>query len=163
MCAAVVEVREELLDASLVAGLGGADVVVVGDAHALPEGAELGGDLVGELLRRDAGGCGGALDLLAVLVGAGEERGVVAEEAVAAGDDVGGDGGVGVADVGARVDVVDRGGEIELFLCSGMGGQAQFSRVAELRWNAHSCFFTSRVTRCLNEYPAVSDLFGPDG
>ena len=36
------------------------------------------------------------------------------EEAVAAGDDVGRDGGVGVADVWARVDVVDRGGEIEL-------------------------------------------------
>ena len=88
---------------------GGADVVVVGDAHALPERLELGGDLVGELLRRDAGGGGAALDLLAVLVGAGEEEGVVAEEAVAAGDDVGGDGGVGVADVRARVDVVDGG------------------------------------------------------
>ncbi len=65
---------EELLDAALVAGFGGADVVVVGDAHALPEGVELGGDLVGELLRGDAGGGGGALDLLAVLVGAGEEE-----------------------------------------------------------------------------------------
>ena len=31
-------------------GVGGADVVVVGDAHALPEVAEGGGDLVGELL-----------------------------------------------------------------------------------------------------------------
>ena len=102
------------------AGVGGADVVVVGDAHAVPEGAELGGDLVGELLRRDAGGGGGALDLLAVLVGAGEEVGVVAEEAVAAGDDVGDDGGVGVADVGARVDVVDRRGEVELFGWSGI-------------------------------------------
>ncbi len=49
-------------------------VVVVGEAHAVPEVAELGGDLVGELLRRDAGGCGGAFDLLAVLVGAGEEK-----------------------------------------------------------------------------------------
>ena len=84
--------------------------------------SELGGDLVGELLRRDAGGGGGALDLLAVLVGAGEEEGVVAEQAVAAGDDVGGDGGVGVADVRARVDVVDRGGEVELFLCVRHGG-----------------------------------------
>ena len=90
------------------ARLGGADVVVVGDAHAVPEVAEAGGDLVGELLRGDAGGGGGALDLLAVLVGAGEEEGVVAEQAVAAGDDVGRDGGVGVADVRARVDVVDR-------------------------------------------------------
>jgi hypothetical protein len=50
-----------------------------------------------------------------VLVGAGEEEGVVAQQAVASRDDIGGDGGVGVADVGARVDVVDRRGEIELF------------------------------------------------
>ncbi len=64
---------------------------------------------------RDAGGGGAALDLLAVLVGAGEEVGVVAQQAVAAGEDVGDDGGVGVADVGARVDVVDGGGEVELF------------------------------------------------
>ena len=75
---------------------------------------EGGGDLVGELLGRDAGGGGGALDFLAVLVGAGEEEGVVAEEAVAAGEDVRDDGRVGVADVRARVDVVDRGGEVEL-------------------------------------------------
>jgi hypothetical protein len=53
-----------------------------------------------------------------VLVGAGEEEGVVAEQAVAARDDVGDDGGVGVADVGARVDVVDRRGEVELLLKS---------------------------------------------
>ncbi len=92
--------------------------------------AKLAGDLVGELLRRDAGGGGGALDLLAVLVGAGEEEGIVAEQAVAAGDDVGGDGGVGVADVRARVDVVDRRGEVELFLGRQAwdGCRLQFSR-----------------------------------
>ena len=104
-----------MLHAALVALVGGADVVVVGDAHALPEVLEGGGDLVGELLRRDSGGGGGALDLLAVLVGAGQEEGVVAQQAVAAGDDVGRDGGVGVADVRARVDVVDRRREVELF------------------------------------------------
>ena len=112
--------RRELLGALLVAGFGGADVVVVGDAHAVPEVAELDGDLVGELLRGDSGCGGGALDLLAVLVGAGEEEGVVAEQAVAAGDDVGRDGRVGVADVRARVDVVDRGSEIELLLGHGL-------------------------------------------
>jgi hypothetical protein len=83
-------------------------------------------DLVGELLWRDAGGGGAALDLLAVLVGAGEEEGVVAEQAVAAGDDVGDDGGVGVADVRARVDVVDRGGEVELFIAkASLAGERQ--------------------------------------
>ena len=96
------------------AGFGSADVVRVSDAHAVPEIFELSGDLIGELLGGDAGGGGGALDLLAVLVGAGEEEGIVAEEAVAAGEDVRNDGGVGVADVGARVDVIDRRGEVEL-------------------------------------------------
>ena len=104
--------------------VGGADELVVGDAHALPEVAEGGGDLVGELLRWDAGGGGGALDLLAVLVGAGEEVCVVAEETVATGDDVGRNGGVGVADVRARIDVIDGRGEVELWHGGGWG---QFS------------------------------------
>ena len=76
--ATVVEFGEELLGALLVMGGGGADEVVVGDAHAVPEAFEGGGDLVGELLGWNAGGCGAALDFLAVLVGAGEEEGVVA-------------------------------------------------------------------------------------
>ncbi len=72
------------------------------------------GDLVGELLGRDAGGCGGALDLLAVLVGAGEEKRVDAQHALAAGDGVADDRRVGVADVRTRVDVVDRRRDVEL-------------------------------------------------
>ncbi len=95
--------------------VGSADVVVVGDTHAVPKGLERGGDLVGELFRGDSGGGGAALDLLAVLVGAGEEEGIVTKEAVAAGYDVGRDGSVGVTDVRARVYVVDRRGEVELF------------------------------------------------
>jgi len=101
----------------MVTGFGGANVIVVGDSHALPEVLKAGGDLVGELLRGDSGGRCGALHLLAVLVGPGEEEGVVAQQAMASRDDIGGDGGVGVADVGAGVDVVDRRGEEELF-CS---------------------------------------------
>ena len=96
--AILLELGEEVLDAVFVVGVGGADVADffardggegggwrrgggagVGDTHAVPEVAEGGGDLVGELLRRDAGGDGGALDLLAVLVGAGEEEDVVSE------------------------------------------------------------------------------------
>ena len=42
------------------------------------------GDRVGEVLRRQAGGLGGLLHLLAVLVGAREEVHVVAEQAVPA-------------------------------------------------------------------------------
>ncbi len=49
----------------------GADELVVAEAHAVPERAELGGYFVNEFLRRAAGSIGGALDLLAVFIGAG--------------------------------------------------------------------------------------------
>ena len=52
--------------------------------------------------------CGGALHLLAMLVGAGGEDGIVALHALEALDGVGGERGVGVADVRRGVDVVDR-------------------------------------------------------
>ena len=70
------------------------------------------GDRVGELLRRQPGGLGGLLNLLAVLVGAGEEVHVVAEQAMPAGERVADDRRVGVAEVRLGVDVVDRGGEV---------------------------------------------------
>ena len=82
--------------------------------HAVPQLAKLGGNLVDELLGRAAGSVGRALDLLPVLVGAGEEPGVHAHHALAARDGIAHDGGVGVADVRPRVDVVDGRGDVEL-------------------------------------------------
>ena len=82
----------------------------------LPLAAELGGDHVGELLRRFAGRLGGALHLLAVLVGAGEHHGLVALHALEAGDGLGGHGGVGVPDVGRGIHVVERRGEVVFHL-----------------------------------------------
>ena len=92
----------------------GADVIVVGQAHAIPERAEFRGDFIGELLRSFARGLGCTLDFLTVLVGAGQEPGVVSQHAVAAGDRVAGERGVGVADVRMRIDVVDRGRDVKL-------------------------------------------------
>ena len=68
---------------------------------------------VGELLRRDALALGGERDRLAVLVGAGEEEDVLAALALVAGEDVGADRRVRVAEVRRRVDVVDRRGDVE--------------------------------------------------
>ena len=99
----------------MVAGLGGADEVVVADVEQLPGLAEAGAGAVGLLLGGDAVGLGRALHLEAVLVGAGEEEDVVAEQAVPAGEGVGGDRRVGVPDVGHVVHVVDRGGHVEGF------------------------------------------------
>ena len=111
--AGVVATLEEFGDGGLVAGFGGADEVVVGDVQPSPRLGELRGDAVGELLRGEPGRLGSLLDLEAVLVGAGEELHLVAEEAVPAGDCVADDGRVGVPEVRLRVDVVDRCRHIE--------------------------------------------------
>ena len=99
--------------------VGGADEAVVGDVHELPQVQHALGssdDVVHELLGGDAGLAGLVLDLLAVLIGAGQEHHVTALEPLIAGHGVGGHGAVGVADVQLVRGVVDRGGDIKLFL-----------------------------------------------
>ena len=91
----------------------GADEVVVGDLEVLPRLCELRGDAVGERLRVESGGIGGLLDLQPVLVGAGEEQDVLAEQAVPAGEGVADDRRVGMAQVRFSVDVVDRRRRVE--------------------------------------------------
>ena len=101
----------------MVAGLGGADEVVVGDVEVGPGRGEAGSQLVGPVLRGEALLLGGPGHLLPVLVGAGEEEDVVADQAVPAGQGVGVDRGVGVPDVGRVLDVVDRCGDVEAGHC----------------------------------------------
>ena len=67
---------------------------------------------VGELARLDALALGRLRDRLAVLVGAGQEEHVLAALAHVAGEDVGADRRVRVAEVGLGVDVVDRRGDV---------------------------------------------------
>ena len=94
--------------------LGRADEIVVADVELLPQLVMLGHDAVGQLDREDPFLRRGALDLLAVLVRAGEEPDVVAHPPPVAGDDVGDDVLVHVPDVRVVVDVVDGGGDVEL-------------------------------------------------
>ena len=80
----------------------GADEAVIGDVHQLPQiehAALTLDDLVDELLRCDAGLLGAVLDLLAVLVRAGQEHHVIAAQALIARHGIRGYGAVGVADV----------------------------------------------------------------
>ena len=70
-------------------------------------------DLVHELFDRQTGGRGGLHDLVAVLVGAGLEAHLLAQEAVETGQGIGHHRGVGVADVGLGVDVIDGRGDID--------------------------------------------------
>ena len=106
--------------------VGGADVMVVADVQVVPGPAETAADLVHEFLDRQAGGGGGLHDLVAVLVGAGLEAYLLAQEAMEAGQGVGHHGGVGVADVGFGVDVIDGRGDVVVIVsgqCPVVSGQ----------------------------------------
>ena len=112
--AVVVELLQEHRDGLLVARLGGADEVVVRDVDRVEQGLPGALDqLVGPLLRLDPVGDRGAQDLLAVLVGAGQQPGVVARLTVPAGEHVGRDLGVGVTDVRHIVDVENGRRDVE--------------------------------------------------
>src|SRR5580704_6554614 len=71
--ALVAEDAKQLLHTLGMALFRGADVVVVGNAHALPQRAKLRRDLVGILLWSFSRSLRGAFNLLAVLVGTGEK------------------------------------------------------------------------------------------
>ncbi len=120
--ALVVHLLENLLDALHMVVVGGADEPVVGDVHQLPQVEHAPGalhDVVDKLLGGYAGLLGLVLDLLAVLVGAGEEHDLTAPQALIAGHGVGGHGAVGVADVQLIAGVVDGGGDIKSLLFHG--------------------------------------------
>ena len=107
------QLAPERLHAGEVARLGGADEIVVADRHDAGQLAEPAGDAVGERLGRDAGIGGRLLDLLAVLVGAGQEVHPAAVEPREPGDGVARQGRIGVPDVRHVIDVVDRRGDVE--------------------------------------------------
>src|ERR1022692_2048131 len=70
--------------------------------------------LIRVLLRRFASSLRRTLNLLTMLVGAGEEERVGAQQALPPRNGVAGDRGVGMADVRPRVHIVNRGRDVEL-------------------------------------------------
>ena len=115
----VIEPLEDFLNHLFVVVVGGADKVVVAGVHGVPDGADLAGDLVHIGLGGHTGGARDLLDFLAVLIGAGAEEDVVALHSLEAGDGVGEDDFIGVADVGFPGGVGNGGGNVELFLFHG--------------------------------------------
>src|SRR5947209_10740505 len=105
----------QLLRATLMARLSGADEVIVGDAHFVKERAKFGGNFVHPLLRRGLGFSCRAFDLYAVLVRAGQQVSIKTQHALAPGNRVTDQCGVGVADVWTRVYVVNGRGDVKLF------------------------------------------------
>ena len=96
--------------------VGGTDKAIVADVQQLPQILDGSNDLVHILLGGDAGIGGLILDLLAVLIGAGQEHDVVALHPLKAGQRIAGHGGVAVADMQLIAGVIDRGGDIKCFV-----------------------------------------------
>ncbi len=94
-------------------GLGGADEAVIGAAHPVGHLAEFRGGAVDVVAWADPGLGRRLLDLEAVLVRTGGEQYVVAVQPVEAGDGVGGDHLVGVADMRRAIRIGDRRREAE--------------------------------------------------
>ncbi len=117
--AVVVDGLEELDHRRHVPGLGGPDVVVVGDVQAVPDLLPPGLHVVDPPLGIHPGGLGGPLELLPVLVGPGQMEDLLAAEPVVAGDHVDGHRVVRVPDVRHVVRVVDRRGDVVDVLAHG--------------------------------------------
>ena len=111
--ALLVELLEDALHAFHMPLVGGTDEIVVLDVHQLPQLLDARHDVIYIGLGRDALVDGLALDLLTVLVGAGEEVHVIARQLLEAGHGVRGGGAVGVADVQVVAGVVDGGCDVE--------------------------------------------------
>lgn len=105
------ELGEDVLDAGLVAVVGCFGPAVVFDVEFLPKLDEALGVALGEGGDVDAFDLGRFHHLLAMLIDAGEVVGLFTFETLIAGEDIGDDLLVGMADVGLAVGVVDGGGD----------------------------------------------------
>ena len=124
--------------------LGGADELVVRQVEPLHHRLEARHVALDQFARREILLAGGLLHLDAVFVGAGEEEHVVAIEPHEAGDRVGGDRLVGVADVRHAVGIGDRRRDVVARLAGGPGGRFRRGRARADRRSG----FRSRRLRC---------------
>ena len=107
------ESLEHALHAGFVEVLHGGGPGVVAEVEFFPEFHEEACDFGNKLGRLDSAFLGGLLHLLSVLVDACEEENIASGEALVAGDGVGEDLLIGMADVRRAIGVVDRGGDEE--------------------------------------------------
>ena len=102
-----------MLHAALMPWLGGADVVVVGEAHAVPQAAKFARHLRRKLLRSFAGLGRRPLNLLSMLVGTGQKQHVEAAHALPSRHRIRRHRRVRVAQMRPGIHVVDRRGEVK--------------------------------------------------
>ena len=115
--AVVLNLAEEMLDGVGVAGFGGSNEAVDTQAQFFPEVAILGRHAIDEINWRFVVIFRGALDFLAVFIGAGQEEHVETAHLFVARDSIRGDGGVRVPEMGPRVYVVNRSSDVILGVC----------------------------------------------
>ena len=111
--AVVVSGLHQSLYGLMVARLGGADEIVVGDVEQLPGVPEPSTVNVRLFLRADPVGFRRALYFQPMLVCASQEEDILAEQTVPSGQGISRERGVGVANVRCVVDVIDRRSHIK--------------------------------------------------
>jgi len=106
---------QNALDHAPVVGIRGADEAVVADVEKIPGFTKGRRVVIGRLLRGFAAFAGDFEHFLAVLVAAGQEKGVLAQQGAVTGQRIRDDGRIGVTDMGFGIDVVDGRGDVENF------------------------------------------------
>ena len=112
-----IDAAKNLLHYLLVALLSGADEIIIGNAQAAPEFLKASNNLVHIRLRRHACFLCLLLYLLAVLIGAGQEKHVIPRQALETRNRIRQGRAVGMTDMQLRAWVVNRGGNVEWCLC----------------------------------------------
>ena len=133
--ALIVQLLEDLLHLGLMVCVRGADELIIGGVHQIPDPLDLPGHVIHEGLRRHPGRLRLQLDLLPMLVRTGLETDIKALLSFKAGDTVSQHDLIGVPDVGLAGGVGDRCGDIIGFLTG--------SAHSLLFLSAYFCLFTA--------------------
>ncbi len=138
--------------------VGGADEPVVGDLHRLGQRLEPHRVPVGDLLRRDPFLLRFLDQLQRVLVGAGQQERLVADQTVPTRQRVGRHVGVRVTDVRLVVDVVNRRGDVEFFHTELLYGYSAWPAPRMVSAGAF-CLRDSRMNGSANAWMAVANKY----
>ena len=111
----IIELLEDFADDLLVACIGGADEVVVGDTQFFDKRLPVTGQFVSVSLHILAGSFGGLLHFLAVLIEAGEKKRLFAQATARPRDHVCDDLLVCMPEMRLAVHIIDGRGDVELF------------------------------------------------
>ncbi len=103
----IVDFLQDVADGFHVVWVRGADEIIVGDGKLRPQTAKLGADAVGVFLRGDACFAGGLGDFIAVLIRSRHKKSFAPRHAGVSRQNVGDDGGVGMADMRRGVHVIN--------------------------------------------------------